>query len=72
MLTDVDAIAQVMLLMERVSEAQRHAAMEMRSKDGRRGKGGRRERDAADDGEAQPELQQMIEQAGRSGKKRKG
>ena len=62
---------EVLLLMERVGEAQRHAAMEMRAKDGRRGKGGRRERDGADDGEAQPELQQMIEQAGRSGKKRR-
>ena len=57
---------EAMLLMERVLEAQRHAAMELRGKDEkRREKGGRRGRGGGDEGgdaDADPELQRMMKQ----------
>jgi ATP-dependent RNA helicase DDX47/RRP3 len=56
---------EAMLLMERVLEAQRHAAMELRGKDEkRREKGGRRGRggDEGGDADADPELQRMMKQ----------
>jgi len=69
---------EVLLLMERVGEAQRFAAMEMRGSGGG-GKGGGKKRkggavDGTDEAEAEPELRRMMEQAGRKpgkGKKSK-
>ena len=60
---------EVLLLMERVGEAQRHAAMEMRSSDGKKkGRGGKR---AAPDEEADDGgLQRMMQQAARGKKPR--
>ena len=65
---------EAMLLMERVLEAQRHAAMELRGKvEKRREKGGRRGRGGGDEGgdaDADPELQRMMKQK-QQGKKRR-
>jgi ATP-dependent RNA helicase DDX47/RRP3 len=66
---------EALLLMERVGEAQRYAAMEMRSSGGKKGKGGgkrgRGDGDGADMGEGgDPALQRMMEQAARGKKKR--
>ena len=63
---------EAMLLMERVLEAQRHAAMEMRGRDEKRKeKGGRRGRgEEAGDADADPELQRMMKQK-QQGKKRR-
>ena len=62
----------MLLLAERVAEAQRFAAMEMRSKERKGGKGGRRAQmgDVDDAAAAEPELQRMIEQAGRKKRRR--
>jgi hypothetical protein len=59
------------MLQERVSEAQRHAAMEMRSKE-HKGKGGKRVAgDAeAEDARAEPELQRMIDMSANRKKRR--
>ena len=67
---------QVLLLLERVSEAQRHAAMEMRAGDSRgKGKGGgkgkRSAEGEAEDASAEPELQRMIDQQARRKQKKK-
>ncbi len=63
---------EVLLLMERVAEAQRFAVMDMRSKEGKRGKRGHeRAEDAAEDATAGPELQRMIDQAGRKKQKKR-
>ena len=67
---------QVLLRLERVSEAQRHAAMEMRAGDSRgKGKGGgkgkRSAEGEAEDASAEPELQRMIDQQARRKQKKK-
>ena len=66
----------MLLLLERVSEAQRHAAMEMRAGDSRgKGKGGgkgkRSAEGEAEDASAEPELQRMIDQQARRKQKKK-
>ena len=58
---------EVLLLMERVSEAQRMASMDMRSSEARKKPGKRG--GSMDDEEADPELHRMMQQ---SGKKRGG
>jgi len=67
---------EVLLLLERVSEAQRHASMEMRAADSRgKGKGGgkgkRSAEGEAEDASAEPELQRMIDQQARRKQKKK-
>ena len=63
---------EVLLLAERVAEAQRYAAMEMRSKERKGGKGGRRAMGDGEEAGAEPELQRMIDQAGRKKQRRRG
>jgi len=66
---------EVLLLMERVSEAQRFAAMEMRAKGGRKRGGAARGGGGAIDGgaeaEAEPQLSRMVAQAAARKKKRR-
>ena len=61
------APVQVLLLMERVSEAQRMASMDMRSSEAKRRPGKRG--GAMDDEEAEPELQRMMTMGGKGGGK---
>ena len=62
-------VLQVLLLMERVGEAQRHAAMEMRSTEGKK-KGRNGKRAAPDDEADESGLQRMMQQAARGKKPR--
>ena len=61
---------EVLLLMERVGEAQRHAAMEMRSTDGKK-KGRNGKRASPDDEADESGLQRMMQQASRGKKPRR-
>ena len=64
------ALGQVLLLMERVSEAQRIASMDMRSSEAKRRPGKRG--GAMDDADADPELQRMMAMGGKGGKSGRG
>jgi len=55
---------EVLLLMQRVGEAQRLAAMDMRQKESQKKSGGKRGRDGRDE-EGDPDLQRMLDQAGK-------
>ena len=55
--------------MQRVGEAQRLAAMDMREKETKKRSGGKRMREMGDEDAADPDLQRMMDQAG---KKRAG
>jgi len=56
---------EVLLLMQRVGEAQRLASMELRERESKKKAGGKRGRDGGGDDDADPELQRMISQAGK-------
>lgn len=58
---------EVLLLMERCGEAQRHAALELRSKDGKKRHGQGRHTNGVDE-DADHDMQRMQAQAGRGGK----
>ena len=64
---------EALLLMERVGEAQRYAAMDMRSSNDKRKSGGKRKGGGGEGGddEADPELQRMAQQAARGKKPRR-
>ena len=57
---------EVLLLMERVGEAQRMASMDMRAAESKK-KPGKRGVGADDDDDADPELQRMMKQSGKGG-----
>ena len=50
--------------MQRVGEAQRLAAMDMREKETKKRSGGKRMREMGDEDAADPDLQRMMDQAG--------
>ena len=63
---------EVLLLMERVGEAQRYAAMEMRTNEHKKKGGGEGKRGAAsEDSGGDPELQKIMAQASRGKKARR-
>ena len=60
---------EVLILLERVSEAQRLATMQMKESDGGKGEGGRKRRDKGGDAESRGEGRGGGRQQGKPGKK---